>query len=553
MFLRLFIIVSLAFSLSFASIISSKFIDKKVETIYKKRDFSPIWINDLMVDSSVFHLIDYIERNGDLLTAQEMEEVRQVKEYLEGIDLTSSEEFAKVDIYITKFYMKYAYILYFGGNRSENYKIKGFDVKAKKKKNDYKVEGFTRKDEEKFLKQAINQLSKLETMPIFIDKLVPDAPEYQKLKEARKIYEEIVQSGGFVQVDKGKKLKLGSSGLRVQQLYYRLFQTGDITERKNDEEMLSFDDIVDEGVKRFQKRFNLKEDGIVGKNTLKILNISAAKRIREIDINLRRWHFLPRDFDGDHILINIPDFTLRYMKGDDEVLRHKVIVGKYDHPTPRFSETMKYVVINPYWRVPKSIIIKEFVEEMQEDIDYLERQRISIYRTSMPEGAPVDPYEIDWYSFDDEQLAATGYNFIQSVGDKNALGRVKFLFPNRHSVYLHDTPSKSLFRHNQRSFSHGCIRLHNPLKFAEFLLNEKEAKGIDLDSMVKSNENKTLTLQEPVPVHIVYLTAFVDENGVNFRRDLYRLDKKFKSIKRVYNRSFEPENDQKDEKLVLKR
>jgi len=460
------------------------YITKKTEKIYKQRDFRPIWIKDFTIAQSVFYFIDYVDKHQDFFSADDLQKINYFKKFLDHADLGSSDAYANVDVTITKVFLKYAYILNFGGDRTNNYGIKGFDVSTKKEKDKYSVKGFSARQENKFFANAVQYFDNVEEVYPFINYLVPVDSRYVKLKEVKSRYEEIAQNGGFVKVAYGNKLKIGSRGKRVKSLYFRLLQTGDITERKNDAALLKFDNIVKKGVMHFQKRFNLREDGVIGKNTITLLNVPVKKRLREIDINLRRWHFLPRQFGENYILVNIPEYRLRLYRDSKQELAHNVIVGTHDHPTPVFSEDMKYIVVNPYWRVPESIILKEFVPKMQEDLGYLDGKNIAIYTNSALKGKTIDPYEIDWDSFDKYALRNSGYRFIQMSGDKNALGRIKFLFPNRHSVYLHDTPTKYLFKKKKRSYSHGCIRLQNPFKLAEYILNDKEGRGIVLSDIV---------------------------------------------------------------------
>jgi murein L,D-transpeptidase YcbB/YkuD len=283
-----------------------------------------------------------------------------------------------------------------------------------------------------------------------------------------------------------------------------------------------FDEETEQAVKNFQRHHNLSVNGVVNKETLAALNVSADVRARQIARNLDRWRRLPKDLGRRHIAVNVPDFRLEVVEDNRLVMDMKVVVGKMirERATPTFSAPMKYVVLNPYWNVPKTIAQKELLPLSRKSPTYLARNNFSIRRIPVGVKQVRDPNATDGSMV---SVKTYDYSLRQGPGPKNALGRVKFMFPNDHSVYLHDTPSKDLFNRTVRAFSHGCIRIEKPMDLAEYLL-QGTPKGSRkaLQAALKRNKEQTVWLPEPVPVHIQYWTAWVGDDGSpQFRNDIY--------------------------------
>jgi murein L,D-transpeptidase YcbB/YkuD len=243
-----------------------------------------------------------------------------------------------------------------------------------------------------------------------------------------------------------------------------------------------------------------------------------------LKMNLERWRWAPRDLGDRYILVNVPAYQMQVMEGDDKpVLAMRVIVGKPDNPTPLFSDKMTYVVFSPYWNIPESILRKETLPHVQQDPSYLERNRIEVVATS-GKAEPIDPSTIDW----SDDAAIEGVRFRQAPGEENALGLVKFIFPNHFNVYLHDTPSDKLFFKDQRALSHGCIRVEQPVQLAEYVMSDRSEWTQDrIQAAMHANEEQTVTLKKQLPVHIGYWTAWVDADGktVIYTDDPYNIDK----------------------------
>jgi len=240
-----------------------------------------------------------------------------------------------------------------------------------------------------------------------------------------------------------------------------------------------------------------------------------------------RW--LPRDFGEKYILINIPDYRLKMIENNEIKLNMAVVVGETKHPTPIFSDNMSYIVLNPNWNIPESIAKKEILPKLLKDPNYLASKGIDIYQGWHKDSEKVETTEIlDTLILQDVQ-GVPNFRFTQGPGDENPLGRMKFMFPNKHAVYLHDTPAKSLFNNARRAYSHGCIRLSKPQELLTTIINEDKTINSERVNQILSEDiekEKAIGLSKKIPVHIIYLTTFVDENGkLQFREDIYNYDK----------------------------
>lgn len=345
-----------------------------------------------------------------------------------------------------------------------------------------------------------------------LDALWPQAIDYALLLERRaEIFamdEEIA-----VQVPPGTLLRPGDSSERVVMLKQRLLGPGDYTPY--------YDANLLPEVTAFQLAAGLEPDGIVGANTLEVLNASRVSWIDRIDANLERWRWLPREMPLAYLRVNIAAYTLRAFEDGEPALSMNVIVGKPYRRTPVFTETLKYMVLNPYWNVPFSIATKDKLPLLQADA-LAEAQKG--YETRPPgRDAFVPVSAVDW-----APVTRRSFNYLlrQKPGPENALGRIKFMMPNPHAVYLHDTPTRDLFARQERSFSSGCIRLEHPAVLAEWLLDrEDHPRTGNVEALMARQETLTINLKQPVPTYLVYFTAFAtDARDIAFRRDIYGRD-----------------------------
>lgn len=358
-----------------------------------------------------------------------------------------------------------------------------------------------------------------------VNGLKPSAAAYRRLQQALQRYRGIRDSGGWRQVAAGPMLKPDMQEERVAALRRRLEITGDI-ESDSSTEPTVFGSALEKGVKRFQVRHGLVVDGLVGPATLAALNVSAEDKIDKIRVNLERARWLLHNLERRTVIVNIADYRLYLGQIDRIEWTTRVVVGKTYHKTPLFKSYIKYIVVNPTWTVPPGISRNEMVPKMIQDPSYAELKNISIIDRS---GKKINPHSVDWALY---QGRVPPYTFRQEPGPENALGRIKFIFPNKHFVYMHDTPSKTLFDHPERAFSHGCIRVQNPMDFATRLLGDADNYSAHrLTQIVTSGKTTTIRLNEPLQVMLVYWTAQVQPDGqVRFRNDVYDRDGKILEI-----------------------
>lgn len=344
---------------------------------------------------------------------------------------------------------------------------------------------------------------------------------YRQLRDLLARYRRTDAAGGWPVIS-GGKLMSGQRNARVAALKQRLFLSGELTVLPAKNRDL-YDAALEKAVRLFQRAHNLKEDGAVGGETLRLLNIPVGERIRQIRLNMERWRWMPRNLDR-YIFVNIPSFELKVAEKGFVVLKMRTIVGKEDKPTPSFADQLTQIEINPFWNIPRSIVEKEIIPKVKRDPSYLSREGIRIYRDWRPDAPEIPPTEIAWDQVTPKKFL---YRLVQDPGPLNPLGQIKFLFPNNFNVYMHDTPSRYLFSRQGRTFSHGCIRLEKPLDLAEYLLRgEKGWTKKQIQKKIDSKERFVITLRDPIPVHIVYFTVWTGGDGLAyFRDDLYEYDR----------------------------
>jgi murein L,D-transpeptidase YcbB/YkuD len=352
--------------------------------------------------------------------------------------------------------------------------------------------------------------------------LAPRSPGYVRLREKLMEYLAIAERGGWPNVPDGPKLLKGSHGERMDILRQRLIASGDLASMVN-ENPLTFDHDVEMAVRKFQRRHGLKDDGRVGKSTLKVMNVPLETRIRQIALNMDRLRWLSYDMGKNYIFVNVADFSLEAVEDEQPVISMRIIAGKDEQRSCVLSAKMTYVELNPFWRVPDSIAAEEILPQIKKDSGYLAQKTIKVFKDWSENAKEIDPMLVNWSRVKASNL---GYKFRQEPGPLNPLGRIKFIFPNECEIYLHDTPTRHLFGRTRRDFSHGCIRVEKPVELATYLLRKKESwiqKKILAE--IKKGKRQVVMLPEPVKVHIFYGTVWVDREGVlQFRNDIYHAD-----------------------------
>ncbi len=312
---------------------------------------------------------------------------------------------------------------------------------------------------------------------------------------------EVAGSGGWGTIQaKQKFYQKGQKAPAVVQIKYRLYRSGDLAE--NDKTDVFTEELA-QAVQKLQRRFGFTENGVVDAALVKQLNIPVEKRIAQIHANLGRLQQLKQPAGGTWLVANVPEYKLHVYENNQQVFDMNIVVGSLDNKTVLFSDEIQYLVFSPYWNVPPTIVAEEILPAMRRNPFYLRNNGYE--KTGTEDGLP---------------------KIRQKPGAKNSLGRVKFVFPNSHNIYLHDTPAKSLFSLKKRAFSHGCIRLAEPAKLAEYLLRQQpQWSASQIEQAMNSGKEQRVDLSAPVPVAITYFTAWVDQEGqLNFREDVYGMD-----------------------------
>jgi len=365
----------------------------------------------------------------------------------------------------------------------------------------------------------------------YLDSAIPRGSIYRATMDGLAHYRELATAGGWPTVAEGATLRAGDTDPRVRELRSRLRASGHLatgaTDSLPDSDSAAstplpdyFDAELTEAVKRFQSQHGLVIDGVVGKGTIAALNVPVAMRIDQLRMSLERIRWVQQDLQDEMLLVNIAGFQQYLIRKGAVVFQSRIMVGQPYRKTPIFRDNIEYLVLNPTWTVPPTILTKDILPAVRKNPGYLRERNLSVLT---PDGQVVNPASINW-----QAMTAKRFPYIlrQQPGPQNAMGQIKFMFPNEHLIYLHDTPSRALFDQPERTFSSGCIRIERPLELAEILLAGQS--GWDraaIDKVLLSKATKTVQLAKPVPILIMYLTAVAEPDGqVHFYRDVYKRD-----------------------------
>lgn len=479
---------------------------KQTGAFYEKREFAAAWIEDAKPRAQMDELIQALrdaEREGidpDLYNVSMLEERRKdaSRGFLTDKGFDPSEAGA-LDVWLTYLYMKHA------SNMADGLSDLARADQAWK----IKPEKF---DPQAHLEDALSR----KRIKASLAELTPRAAEYERLRDLLREYQEQQARGGWPPVP-AMKLKPGQKSPQVAALAKRLAASGDYKGSvPADGAVAVYAEDLQEAVKVFQRRHGLTDDGAVGPEVVAALNVPLDRRLAQIAMNMERWRWLPRDLGDRYILVNIPEMRLDVYEGNQVPLSMRVVVGKPDTPTPIFNDEMTHLVFSPYWNVPDSIAQGETLPSVINDPTFLERTNMEVVDKA---GNVLDPSSVDLND-------PTAYRFRQKPGANNSLGLVKFMFPNQFNVYLHDTPADSLFERAARSFSHGCVRVEDPVALARYVLRDQpEWTPERIREAMQAGTEKHVKLKEPIPVFLGYWTARVrPDNTVQFRKDVYEVD-----------------------------
>jgi murein L,D-transpeptidase YcbB/YkuD len=352
--------------------------------------------------------------------------------------------------------------------------------------------------------------------------LRPRHPQFERLRKMLAKYRQIQADGGWPLIPDDGLIKVGMESDQIPLIRRRLIISGDYTGPMNDGKVL--DEELSEAVKRFQIHHGIYTDGMVGNETREAMSIPVEKRIAQIIVNMERWRWVPRNLGFRYVIVNAAGYELEIVEDQEPVLEMRVVVGKRERPTPVFTSDLQFVDINPVWNVPRTIAVEDILPKLQRDPGFVQREGIDVLSGWGKNEKKVNPYSIDWSFYNEKHLP---FHFSQPPGPKNPLGRIRFLFPNTHDIYLHDTNHTELFANPERNFSSGCIRVERPLTLARYLLKDDSAWSLDkIVQQINSGQSLRIQLGRTLPVYVLYFTAWVDDDGaINFYQDAYGRDK----------------------------
>lgn len=490
-----------------------------IQEIYQKNQYTPIWFNDKGIkQDSLNELCTIIQAD---ITLDENGPVFKRSQELQSLLSTNPkltlQQQLYYDLQLSSLYKSYVSYHLYGA-----IEWKGFEQKlATLRRNKMNADWVTNTP-----KYNIAELMFAYPLSHIIAVTTPNSFGYQQLLSELRRLKKIQKQGGWKKLSNSPQLRYGKSGALVKQLTERLESSGDYRCQHNGA-TYTYDQCLQKAVKQFQIRHGISASGSINNYTISKLNLPVEWKINKVLLNIDRIKRLPDQPEDRYIMVNIPDFKLYYKENGQEKLSMRVIVGDKEHHTPIFSNAVSYIVLNPYWIIPDTIAKQEVIPEMIKNPNYLAQKGYEVRKDFAFSRPPLDCNSINWSQVL-RNKQSNEYKFVQPPGPNNALGKIKFKFPNQFAVYMHDTPTKNLFKKGERAFSHGCIRVADPEGLlATFAPHERSVNYDRAQAILKGKTKTQLNLSERVPVHIVYLTAWINSDGLlHYRNDVYNYDSK---------------------------
>lgn len=470
--------------------------------LYEKNGFQRLWTNPQNVED-LFNAIKTIDADGLHPEDYYFPEIEKMRARIDPNSSSDPGPLADYDLLLTDSLIRLGYHLIFGKVDPEDH---------------HPHWNLTVEIDDDRPATYIQELLDAGNLAKGIEELRPQHIIYDRFKSALKKYRAFQANGGWEPVPTGPTLKKGMQNGRVLLLRKRLQITGDLTTESPDTE--TFDDQLEKAVMRFQHRHYLTSDGIVGKQTLEALNVPVENRIDQIRINLERLRWVLHAISGKFVIADIAGFKVFVYKDNEIIWTSRVQVGRPYRQTPIFKSAITYLELNPTWTVPPGILARDILPAVKKDPNYLKNRNIRVIDRS---GKVINQDSINWAKYSGRNFP---YQLRQDPGPDNAMGLIKIMFPNKHLVFIHDTPSRSLFERTDRTFSSGCIRTEKPFELAEILLdNPAEWNQESFKRIIDSGQTQTIQLPKPVPVLLFYWTAAMEPDGsVRFKKDPYKRD-----------------------------
>lgn len=472
---------------------------KEVNLFYKNRNYQYAWFNKNGMTQAVPNFQNQLQNYSNdfddktFNNAQLDTLITLIKSNTNQKEIDKNQR-EKLELILTTTFFKYSEKAYSGINKNAR-KLDWFIPRAKK---NFQVllDSLVLKDENDKTYEPVNLY-------------------YSKLKEKLRLYRDIQKNGGFPVIKSDQEfLTKTEADSTILQVKKRLVLSDDL--KINDNNVIYTMPLV-KAISNFQQRVGLPENGQLNFKTIAEMNKTVDFRIKQMLVNLERLRWVPVEIENDYLLVNIPEYKLHVFENKKLIWETNVVVGKAARQTSIFKGNISQIILNPYWNIPKSIANNEILPKLKRNRNYLSKNNMEV----VSGGKVINPNKINWSKY-----SKIPYEIRQKPGNDNSLGKMKFMFPNSYSIYLHDTPAKELFDNNKRDFSHGCIRVENPQNLAMHLLkNDKNWSKEKVDNVLKTNSNTEIIINPKIPVYITYFTAWVDINGnLNFRNDIYNLD-----------------------------
>ncbi|WP_163340073.1 murein L,D-transpeptidase [Desulfopila sp. IMCC35008] len=483
-----------------------------LSTIYLSVNNYPLWVDEEGPTEAGWAIVHHLQNSSDHGLNPRKYEIEQIKDVLPS---QTPEDLAQLETLLTFGLVKYLYDLHGEKDLPISSEAGRMIGETNNSKNSF--------DPVTLIKKCLEAVDFF----TFLKNQAPSHYHYKGLQESLRLYQSIAAAGGWLPIPEGPPLKPGDKDSRIKAVKLRLLRTDLPHDTPLQNINSNYDDTLRRAVLQFQARHNLTTDGVIGLRTLDAMNIPVRDRLETVRLNLTRWHRQAHQLGERYILVNIADFTLRGIVDNETVLDIPVVVGNLQNQTPIFSDHVKYLVFNPYWTITPSIAKNEQLPALRKNPFHLVERHIRLFSSWYDDAIEMDSTEIDWYTITPSQMSV--FRLRQDPGPWNSLGKLKFVFPNKHSIYLHDTPSQDLFSRDQRFLSHGCIRVSDPPALASFILDFQQKKFTPemIQDLYLQNERKVIPLDTPVPVHITYQTGWVDKEGlIHFNKDVYARDQK---------------------------
>jgi len=474
--------------------------------LYRNLDFRPIWVSAGRPTQRAAILRSFLDASGNEGMQPQHYHVAEIGRLWRKSDDSSQ---ARLELTLTRAFAKYVSDVSNGRNDIRRLDEPSFQQ--------------TPPDDRLGFSNVVRKGLDSPDLERFLRLLPPQDPDYQQLRVALQRYRSVAQKGGWKAIPAGTVLKRGMGDPRIPLVRQRLALTADLGD--SNLSSMVFDKELESAVRRFQIRHYLSDDGVIGAATIFAMNVSVEKRIQQIIINMERGRWSSLGSSGKQIFVNIPGFDLSALRDGRVDLTMPVVVGKSYQQTPVFDDQMEYLEFNPDWLVPPAIVASEYLPDLRKDPASLSRKHIRIFEGLGKDAPEVDPRAIKWS--DVTPATMVRYALRQDPGPWNALGTLKFMFPNKYNVYFHDTSEPRFFAERQRTFSHGCIRVSRPYELAAWVLEEKSSPwSIErIHAAVAGGQRTTVRLGKPIPVHLVYRTALIGEDKIlHFRPDIYGRD-----------------------------